>query len=427
MEIAATISDAADIRAYDCLLPDFVKVSCLALRLAELMHLPKHDSNGRQIVYGLISKDEGLLDQNSSLAELALPSPMSLRLVPEIFAAADGAKIPGPTEATEPCEKPTDENPTDWDIIIGEPVALIHDDRLRAKLDVHIDAEVHRQIARFAKASHGKECVGLLLGTIEPEANARVIHISAAAPAKCAAGDSASIRISLDAWEEMLAIRDSQYPKLRVLGWFHSHAGWGFFMSDADMFIHRHFFPHPNMVAYVLDPTTGRDGFFYWHEGRISICPNYGVVGSSAELKSYGLRQKAAKRVASRQNMKACKWIAAALAAALLYVAFAGSSSLRRSKEPEAPKPAAVAVSPPAAVPASQQPTPPKAAPASKDGEYVIGKHDNPWGICNKVYKDGDLAGALMRYNGLKSATGLQVGQKIKLPPKETLRKLRKR
>jgi proteasome lid subunit RPN8/RPN11 len=51
------------------------------------------------------------------------------------------------------------------------------------------------------------------------------------------------VKITHDAWESMLRVRDLEYPDLRVLGWFHSHAGWGVFLSDPDVFIHRHFFP----------------------------------------------------------------------------------------------------------------------------------------------------------------------------------------
>ncbi len=431
MEIAATISDPADIRVYDCLLPDFVKISSLAGRLAELMRLPQRDNNNHAVFYGLVSKEDGLLDSNSTLAELSLSTPLVLRLVPEIAAAADIPKKPQrppdlenlPTAEERPAGL-DDDDCQEWDIIIGEPMALVHDSQLQAKLDVHIDAQVHKQIAQFAIDNRGRECAGLLLGIVETTSNTRVVHITAAVNADEAEGDSASVRISLAAWAEMLRVRDADFSELRVLGWFHSHSSWGFFMSDADVFIHRHFFPHPNMVAYVLDPTTGRDGFFHWHDGRINICPSFGVVGSAEELKPFGLRQNVSKALATRFNTKPCKLAAAGVGILLLYFIFAGSPFGRRQAPSAPPAPIAAPATTDATAKPEAKPVA-KPAPASKDTIYTINKRDNPWSICNRVYRDGDLGPALLRYNGLSSAVGLQVGQQIKLPPKETLKKYR--
>ena len=196
MELAATISDIAGIRAHECLLPDFVRVANLALRLAELTHQPKRDTNGRKILYGLFCTGQGLLNQDAKLEELTLPNPLLLRLVPEICAAAEEAP---PEPVQEPCSK-AEEGLQDWDIVIGEPMALVHDDHLHGKLDVRIDAETHQQITQFAQLHQNKECAGLLLGRIESENNTRIIHVTAVIPANRAAGDHASVRVSLAAW-----------------------------------------------------------------------------------------------------------------------------------------------------------------------------------------------------------------------------------
>jgi proteasome lid subunit RPN8/RPN11 len=421
MQIAATITDTADIRAYECLLPDSVEVSRIAVRLAELTHLPLVGPDGRPMLYGLVPKGGSLLDPHATLSELNLPCPLTLRLVPEIAAGKDGVQLPDEPEADEVEAEP------EWDITIGEPMALVHDAELDSRPDVRIDAEVHKKIEEFAAANRNKECAGLLLGTVDTEGKTRVIHICAAIPADGAVGTRASVRIPLVAWEAMLRVRDFDYPELRVLGWFHTHAGWGVFMSDSDIFIHRHFFPHPNMVAYVLDPTTGRDGFFYWHDGKIGLCPSYGLVGASADVgphkphaPSTGSGCSGAEPAAPRARFDLRNWIIAALVLGVLYLAFAGSPFGRRSQEIGKPKPGKAKVT-------KQQVVVTKELAASHDGVYVIGKRDNPWSICNRAYHDGDLGPALMRYNHLSNVVGLQVGQRIKLPSKQTLRRLRKR
>ncbi len=128
------------------------------------------------------------------------------------------------------------------------------------------------------------ECAGLLLGTVQVEDGIRVIHIKAVIPALDAEGSRTNVRITLKAWESMLSIRDKDYSDFRVLGWLHTHAGWGVFLSDADVFIHRAFFSDKNMVAYVMDPTIGKDGIFYWRQDKIALAPSFGLVGSPEEL-----------------------------------------------------------------------------------------------------------------------------------------------
>lgn len=403
-QIAATVIDAVDIRAYECLLPGSVELSRLALRLAELMHLPLVGPDGRALAYGLIPKGGSLIDPESTLAESNLPCPLTLRIVPDIAAGKDDL-VPAEDELEYGDEK------SDMDIVVGEPTAMVHDADLGSRPDVRIDAEVHKRIEVFAAANRNRECAGLLLGTVDSEDKGRIIHISAAIPAEDAIGTRTSVRIPLEAWEAVLRARDLDYGHLRILGWFHTHAGWGVFMSDSDVFIHRHFFPHPSMVAYVLDPTTGRDGFFYWHEGKIGLCPSYGLVGAASDVAAHKPRAKVSTPLLSRIPFDPRNGIIAVLAVAVVYLAFAGSPFSRHS---------AGKVATPGAPPKQAVVTRELSPPAIRT--YSIGFRDNPWTIANRIYHDGDLGAALMHYNGLPGNPRLQIGQKIKLPAKATLK-----
>ena len=57
---------------------------------------------------------------------------------------------------------------------------------------------------------------------------------------------------------------------LKPVGWYHSHTRSEIFLSDADLEIHRRFFPEPWQVALVLKPHTFqpmRAGFFFRETG----------------------------------------------------------------------------------------------------------------------------------------------------------------
>lgn len=400
----ATVSDPVDIREIDCLLPLDTPVSYVALEIANLLRLPLVGPDDRPLNYGLAVKGETLLDPRSTLNIPEDSEELRLRVVPHVVIGnADSEALE--SEIEEPSARPSDSRV----VPVSETRALIHDDNLDLRLDVRIDAEIHRQIERFAAEDRHTECGGLLLGEVFVENGKRVIYITAAIPAREALASRNSVELTPEAWASMLSKRDAHYSGLRILGWFHTHAGWGVFLSDSDVFLHRHFFPHPNMVAYVLDPITGRDGFFFWHDGKIGLCPSYALVGnSSAECDQLTSKSK-------RKNRLATLATGAALGAVLCF-GVVGPYFVKNDKREAEPTVKPVTVVQPAA--RTKEPGVPIKT-------YVLGKRDNLWKLCKRVYDDGDLAKPLADYNKISDLTRLQVGQEIKLPPKEVLVKFK--
>src|SRR5207247_9572037 len=64
---------------------------------------------------------------------------------------------------------------------------------------------------------------------------------------------------------------DQSYPDMRILGWYHTHPGHGIFLSDMDLFIHKHFFNLPWHVAFVFDPQNQEEGLFAWRNSNMAI------------------------------------------------------------------------------------------------------------------------------------------------------------
>jgi proteasome lid subunit RPN8/RPN11 len=90
----------------------------------------------------------------------------------------------------------------------------------------------------------------------------------------CIAGANAEeagahVTFTQDTWEHIYQIKDQQYPNDRIVGWYHSHPGFGVFLSDHDTFIHKNFFASPGQVAWVYDPHSDEEGCFGWADGRL--------------------------------------------------------------------------------------------------------------------------------------------------------------
>ncbi len=391
--IAAVVSDPADQREFDCLLPDDVPVGLVAARLAELARFPCLMPDASPIQYAFAARGGGIIGSEATLGEVELPEPFRMRLIPELLVGSgEGDLFAGVDDLREA-------DPVD--VLLGEERCLAHDDGLNLRLDVRLAAETHQAIEDFASRDRFLECAGLLLGEVGVERKARVANIRAIAPAHGAVESRTEVKLTFCSWQSMLAIRDEKYPDLRVLGWFHTHAGWGVFLSETDLFIQRHFFAHPNMVAYVLDPTIGRESFFRWQDGQVVQCPTYGLVSSSSASPSH-------TKTGARGVRTLAAGAAAIVLAGGLYAGFRGLNTPPRHE-----------------VKAAVETVAAKPAPVPKPSVrvHVLGRHENLWIVCNRVYGDGELAAALAEYNGIKSFSGLQVGQQIKLPPKEVLEK----
>ncbi len=78
-----------------------------------------------------------------------------------------------------------------------------------------------------------------------------------------------SLTFTHDSWAALHKQMNEKFPERQIVGWHHTHPGFGIFLSRQDRFIHRNFFSQPWHVALVVDPRRGELGFFQWQEDRI--------------------------------------------------------------------------------------------------------------------------------------------------------------
>ncbi|MFQ3550176.1 MAG: LysM domain-containing protein, partial [Armatimonadota bacterium] len=194
-------------------------------------------------------------------------------------------------------------------------------------------------------------------------------------------------------------------------GWVHSHAGWGVFMSDADLFIHQNFFTNPNHLCFVTDATIGRDAFFMWQNGEVTICSSYGLVGTTSEV---GQPVKRCKKRKSRLDFKTIVIIILSLL--LIYSWFFKSSSSNQVADQKSEENISVPVEITEFSEETQK--------IDDVKEYTIKSGDTLGSIARKYYGNAMLADKLAEYNDIKNIKSLKIGQVIKIPDKSVIEKL---
>ncbi len=157
-------------------------------------------------------------------------------------------------------------NLNDLDIEIEEAPEYIDKD-----LSLTVDKEILTSIMKYAKGDLRHERGGVLLGTMEEKEDKYIVTITDMLIAKHTINREASLTFTHETWLEVDKEMEENYKDKIMVGWFHSHPGYGVFLSGMDMFIQNNFFNMPYQVAYVVDPISDTEGFFGWEDqGKIT-------------------------------------------------------------------------------------------------------------------------------------------------------------
>ena len=137
--------------------------------------------------------------------------------------------------------------------------------KIKVQPTVVMESEVARKIRQHARSSMKAEVCGVLIGSAD---NERTVVDACIAGVNAAQG-GAHVTFTQDTWEHIYKIKDKEYPEDKIVGWYHSHPGFGVFLSEHDLFIQENFFSSPQQVAWVYDPHTDEEGCFGWIDGKV--------------------------------------------------------------------------------------------------------------------------------------------------------------
>jgi proteasome lid subunit RPN8/RPN11 len=132
-------------------------------------------------------------------------------------------------------------------------------------LPVFVDLDVLADMEEHSQSDTSVELGGVLLGgCFEDEHGRPFIVVSDSLRAQHYESTKGSFKFTHDTWSAITREREQFPAELQMVGWYHTHPGWGVFLSGMDMFICDNFFNKKLDVAYVIDPCRGDRGMFQW-------------------------------------------------------------------------------------------------------------------------------------------------------------------
>lgn len=142
-------------------------------------------------------------------------------------------------------------------------------------VDILINEDAFRDSQAHALSSMDREVAGVLVGPPpEKQPDGRyVVHISDTIIAKYTRMHGASVTYTPESWRYLNDQLHEKYPDESgvMVGWYHTHPGFGIFLSGMDLFIHQNFFTQIWHVALVLDPVARTSGFFCWDRQKTRV------------------------------------------------------------------------------------------------------------------------------------------------------------
>jgi proteasome lid subunit RPN8/RPN11 len=160
-----------------------------------------------------------------------------------------------------------------------------------AGFQVVFAAGVLEDIRAHGVDSPDAEVCGVLVGNVYSDDRGPWCRVAANIRGNGAAGRNAQVTFTAETWSHINNLMDTKYREDRIVGWYHTHPGFGIFLSEMDLFIQENFFGEPWQIAYVDDPKGGDQGVFVWEKGSAVrrahlIEPLSGSAQSAASAKA---------------------------------------------------------------------------------------------------------------------------------------------
>lgn len=201
-------------------------------------------------------------------------------------------------------------------------------------IKVYIKQDVYKDLEKYAVSDTDHELGTILIGSYAEELGKMHVIISNYILANYTDASASTLTFTHDTWDYVHKEHDEKYPDKKIVGWQHTHPGYGIFLSNYDMFIQENFFNLPFQVAYVIDPVQHLRGFFQWKNSKIEKLKGFYIydnLGKTIKIEQAQVKKSTEEEpipVSTKSNKH--YWAATAILAVLSVCLLFSTVSLSR-------------------------------------------------------------------------------------------------
>ena len=139
---------------------------------------------------------------------------------------------------------------------------------VREEFRVIIGQEAFDRLVEHGHEDTSVEVGGVLVGRALQDDSGAYVVVDDIIDALHSRQEVTELTFTHEAWEHINKEMDAHHEDRKIVGWYHTHPGFGLFLSEQDQFIHRSFFDLPFQIALVYDPLSREHGCFAWRDGE---------------------------------------------------------------------------------------------------------------------------------------------------------------
>ena len=149
---------------------------------------------------------------------------------------------------------------------------------------IYIHQSVVSALEEYARSDTKNELGSILLGAYSTALGQTAVMVSEYIEAKYTDASASTLTFTHETWDYIHKEQAEKHPESRIVGWQHTHPGYGIFLSNYDMFIQENFFNLPFQIAYVIDPVQNIRGFFCWKNGHVEKLKGYYIFDEPGKI-----------------------------------------------------------------------------------------------------------------------------------------------
>jgi len=164
-----------------------------------------------------------------------------------------------------------------------------------------------KQMLAHTQRNLDAEIGGILLGQIFRSDKGVVTLLTEAVAAARTEAGLGHVTFSHETWADLYQYLESLATDADIVGWYHTHPGFGVFFSSQDKFIQENFFGGLGQVGIVVDPVADSVVLFVSHEGETVTCDGFWVTGAQEDVPA--ARQLVAGLTYTKQKTPRRSWL----------------------------------------------------------------------------------------------------------------------
>lgn len=127
------------------------------------------------------------------------------------------------------------------------------------RLRVAFSREAYAELLSHAKTNLQAEVCGVLAGEFCEDDEGLYVSVEAAIRGASAQHGASHVTYTQETWAQIFKELEEKHSGKQIVGWYHSHPGFGVAFSDMDLFIQKNFFSGRGQIAFVTDPLGGEE------------------------------------------------------------------------------------------------------------------------------------------------------------------------